>query len=259
MVPAGFPPRPETPVFLCCRRIGRLPSLNHRMTVGWSGLLLLWPILQSGQLNGCALVVPEQWTSRMLHVQFHLHVLSVRMCPRWLWMFQVRSIGSGVRVCQRRLEPCVVDPPIPQGESVALPATLRDHPGPIEPHGRLYGWGDPPITAPSNGTQSWLLCPLISLALAGAERAHGVPLCSTGPRQPVPSRSRTVLLQSYRAHSSAVLLTHLCRDLLLGFSFSQTKFPTCSFAPICWQSDDQSGQGLSKLGAIRFILRVVWL
>ena len=34
------------------------------------------------------------------------------------------------------------------------------HPGPIKPHGTSYGWGDPLVTAPGSGTQSWLLCPL---------------------------------------------------------------------------------------------------
>ena len=58
-------------------RIGRLPSLNHRTTAGWSGLHLLWPTLKNGQLGGYALVVRERWTSRMLHAQIHRHVPSV--------------------------------------------------------------------------------------------------------------------------------------------------------------------------------------
>ena len=33
------------------------------------------------------------------------------------------------------------------------------------------------------------------------------------------------VLQSFRAHSTAVLQTHLCCDLLLGLSLTQTKFP----------------------------------
>ena len=105
-------------------------------------------------------------------------VVDVAASLHWFWCPR----------CQLRLEACVVEPPIPQGDSVALPATPRDWftQGPSSRMGRLYGWGDPPITAPGSGTQSWLLCSLISLALAGAERAHGVPLYSTGPRQPVP-------------------------------------------------------------------------
>ena len=55
--------------------------------------------------------------------------------------------------CQRRLEPCVVEPPTPQGESVALPATPRDWftQGPSSRMGRLYGWGDPPVAGLSHG------------------------------------------------------------------------------------------------------------
>ena len=55
--------------------------------------------------------------------------------------------------------------------------------------GRLYG-RDPPITTPGSGTQSWLPCPLISLALAGVECAHGVPLHPAGTRQPAPPEKR---------------------------------------------------------------------
>ena len=62
--------------------------------------------------------------------------------------------------------------------------------------GRLHHWRDPPITAPGSGTQSWFFCPLISLALAGAERAHGVPLYSTGPRQPVPLDQERIWLST---------------------------------------------------------------
>ena len=105
-------------------------------------------------------------------------VVDVPGSQHWFWCSR----------CQRRLEPSIVEPPIPQGESVALPATPRDWftQSPLSCMGRLKGWGDPPITAPGCGTQSWVLCPLISLALAGAELAHGVPLYSTGLRQPVP-------------------------------------------------------------------------
>ena len=37
---------------------------------------------------------------------------------------------------------------------------------PLSMFGDLYGWGSGPIIAPRSGTQSWLLCPLISMALA---------------------------------------------------------------------------------------------
>ena len=46
-----------------------------------------------------------------------------------------------------------------------------------------------PIAPPGSGSQSWLFCPLISLALA-AERARGVRLHSTGSRSSVPDVRR---------------------------------------------------------------------
>ena len=124
----------------------------------------------------------------MFHPQIHLHVPSVRMCPRWWWMLQLPSIGSGVRDVSAVWRLVLLSHPFLREIPVALPATPRDWftQGPSSRMGRLFGWGDPSVTAPGSGTQSWLLCPLISLALAGAERAHGVPLYSTGLRQPVP-------------------------------------------------------------------------
>ena len=44
--------------------------------------------------------------------------------------------------------------------------------------GRLYGWGQSPISPPGNGSQSWRFCPLISLALAAAKRERDVFLSS---------------------------------------------------------------------------------
>ena len=54
------------------------------------------------------------------------------------------------------------------------------------PCGDLYGWGSGPITAPGSGTQSWLLCPLISMALARAEVLRSVVPFSVGGRAQVP-------------------------------------------------------------------------
>ena len=54
--------------------------------------------------------------------------------------------------------------------------------------GRLHGWGDSPITPVGGGLQSWLFCPLISLALESIEIARGVSRWSTGSRHPVPQR-----------------------------------------------------------------------
>ena len=52
--------------------------------------------------------------------------------------------------------------------------------------GDLYGWGSGPITAPGSGTHSWLLCPLISMALARAEVLRSVVPFSVGGRAQVP-------------------------------------------------------------------------
>ena len=56
-------------------------------------------------------------------------VVDVPGSQHWFWCSR----------CQRRLEPSVVEPPIPQGESVALPATPRDWftQGPLSCMGRL--------------------------------------------------------------------------------------------------------------------------
>ena len=188
VLPAGFLPRPETPVFLCCRRIGPPPqfepSNDRRMewspspvahSSEWAAEWLCVGCSRTVDLSDapCSVSPPCPQCSNVPTM-----VVDVPGSQHWFWCPS----------CQRRLEPCVVEPPIPQSESVALPATPRDWftQGPSNRMGRLNGWGDPPITAPGNGTQSWLPCPLISLALAGAERAHGVPLYSTRPRQPVP-------------------------------------------------------------------------
>ena len=98
------------------------PSLSRRTTAGRGGLHLLWHILPSGQLNGCALVVRERRTFRMFQPQipsmspgfeFAQHVVDVAASQHWFSCSR----------CQRRLEARVVEPPTPQGESAALPAT----------------------------------------------------------------------------------------------------------------------------------------
>ena len=77
-------------------------------------------------------------------------------------------------------------------------ATLRVLTDPERVHdGRLYGWGQSPISPPGNGSQSWLFCPLISLALAAAE---------PGSRSPLPDVQRDFW------NSQAAQIIHLCRD-----------------------------------------------
>ena len=56
--------------------------------------------------------------------------------------------------------------------------------------GRLFGWGESPISPPGSGSQSWLFFPLISLALAADDRERNVPLYPTGSRSPLPDVQR---------------------------------------------------------------------
>ena len=94
---------------------------------------------------------------------------------RWMWCAR----------CQRREE---IPPAIQHAPRPVVPIWFLH--GPVSTMGRLYGWGESPITPPGSGSQSWLFCPLFSLALAAAERARDVPLHSTGSRSPLPDAQR---------------------------------------------------------------------
>ena len=99
---------------------------------------------------------------------------SVRMCPRWWWMLQLPSIGSGVRDVSAVWRLVLLSHPF-----LRVNQWHFQRPHVIgSPRGRLYGWGVP-LSQPQAAGPSH---PLISLALT----PHGVPLYSTGPRQPVP-------------------------------------------------------------------------
>ena len=67
---------------------------------------------------------------------------------QWMWCAR----------CQRREEITSQDAPRPVVPSWFL------H-GPLSTMGRLYGWSESPIPPLGSGPQSWLFCPLISLAL----------------------------------------------------------------------------------------------
>ena len=58
--------------------------------------------------------------------------------------------------------------------------------GPLSRFASLCDWGRGNPTPPGSGTQSWPLCPLISLGLAFAESRMGVPPYSTGKSEQVP-------------------------------------------------------------------------
>ena len=82
----------------------------------------------------------------------------------------------------------------------------------------LYGWREVPISPPGSGSQSWLLCPLISLGLLDAEHARSVPAYSTGSRFPVPDQQRTY----WMAHAM---------DIIHAFSQNfQSLNPQCAVA-----------------------------
>ena len=219
--PAGFPPRPETPEFLCCRRIGPPPQFepSNDRRMGWSpspkAHFSEWAV--EWLCVGCSRTVdlshapPSDAPPCPQCSNVPKMVVDVAASQHWFWCPR----------CQRRLEACVVEPPIPQGESVALPAT----PGPIEPHGTSLRLGRSPCYSPRQ--RSWLLCPLISLVLAGAERAHGVPLHSSGPRQQVPpdqerfwlSTAQDIidsLIARFRTFHPNLQLLWNCRDQIRG-------------------------------------------
>ena len=189
VVPSGFPPRSESPVLLCCTRLGPPPefepSMDRRM--GWSPS----QPLNSSERAARWLCVGCNRTADPSHIpqsvpppglQCATPSTTVVDCvnsKHWFWCVRCQCRTGNVQSEATPQVPCA---------SVALPVSPRDWfiQGPLSQRGHLYGWGDSPITAPGSGTRSWLLCPLISLALASAERARNVTLYSTGPRQLVP-------------------------------------------------------------------------
>ena len=111
-------------------------------------------------------------------------------CSVFVTDFSSGDSGMWCPSCQLRTE-CVN----PQSRLV-LQDCERPQPNwfthsPLSTFGHLYGWGAVPISPPGSGSQSWLLCPLISLGLLDAEHARGVPAYSTGSRLPVPDQQRT--------------------------------------------------------------------
>ena len=78
--------------------------------------------------------------------------------------------------------------------------------GPLTRFPSLYGWGRGDPTPTESATQSWLFCPLISLWLALAESRMGVPPCSTGNREQVPSEQS----QFWTAHTLPII--RACAD-----------------------------------------------
>ena len=127
-------------------------------------------------------------------------VLDCSSNVHWTWCSRCQQ--RGVEVPQSPL-------PVPQSAGVSGWFSR----GPLSQMGRLYGWRDSPISPPGGGPQSWLFCPLISLALESIEIARGVSRWSTGSRHPVPDpqcefwRSTALeIIQMFGAHVQS--LTH---------------------------------------------------
>ena len=142
-----------------------------RVVDAWSGLQCgnsrPWLGICSGYVSH-VLVPFRQVTSRVAHVP-----CGVCSDPSHM-VFDFQSIErwNSCTRCQTR---------VPQEVS----RTWFSH-GPLASLGPLYRWGEHPITVPGQGPQSWLFCPIISLALTVVERARGVTPFSTGPRSVVP-------------------------------------------------------------------------
>lgn len=96
-------------------------------------------------------------------------------CGPRVWELDLRA-GSARWQCSR--------PSCGQLDAGSLPEFFTR--GPLCSSGRVYGWGNPPLSVPGQGTQSWLFCPLISLGLLQLEQQTGQQLWSTGQRAEVP-------------------------------------------------------------------------
>ena len=115
VLPVGFPPRPETPVFLCCRRIGPPPQFepSDDRQMEWSPSR----VAHSSEWAAEWLCVGCSRTADLWHVppsipppcpqcsNLPTMVVDVAAAQHWFWCSR----------CQRRLEACVDQPPIPQG------------------------------------------------------------------------------------------------------------------------------------------------
>ena len=145
------------------------------------------PLLIGGLLSGCVLDVPDLRGSRTsLHDPFPIARNAVVRISPLSWIVLPTSIGHGV--------------PVASNEGLK---SFNHHflcpnlwvsgwfsQGPLSQMGRLYGWGNFAISPPGGGPQSWLFCPLISLALESIGIARGVSRQSTGSRHPVPDPQR---------------------------------------------------------------------
>ena len=187
VLPSGFSSPPENLSLLCCCRAGPPPqfepSVDRRMEWSpvWQQSTMAWDLqwicvscsrtVPAGDIPSCP-QVPCGVCSDPSHM-----VVDFQSNERWNWCTR----------CQTR---------VPQ----EVRRTWFSH-GLLASLGPLYGWGEHPITVPGQGPQSWLFCPIISLALAVVERARGVTPFSTGPRSVVPPAQE----QYWMTHAAAIV------------------------------------------------------
>ena len=187
VLPSGFPSPPENLSLLCCCRVGPPPqfepNVDRRMEWSpvWQQSTMAWDLqwicvscsrtVPAGDIPSCP-QVPCRVGSDPSHM-----VVDFQSNERWNWCTR----------CQTR---------VPQ----EVRRTWFSH-GPLASLGPLYGWGEHPITVPGQGPQSWMFCPIISLALAVVERARGVTPFSTGPRSVVPPAQE----QYWMTHAAAIV------------------------------------------------------
>ena len=188
VLPSGFPRPPDSMAVLCCRRVGPPPqfeelsdrrmewSPSHHVTSDqWSPQWICARCSRSVGLQD----FPSRPTSHCPQCSDSnlTFVLDCSSNVHWTWCSRCQQ--RGVEVPRS---------PFPVPQSVGVSGWFSR--GPFSHMGRLYGWGDSPITPPGGGPQSWLFCPLISLALESIEIARGVSRWSIGSRHPVPNPQR---------------------------------------------------------------------
>ena len=173
-------------VFLCCPHVGPIPDFEQ---------------LQDRRMEWSPLMVSNAWSPQWLCRQCCRTVgeppsLPGVPCSRCGVQCQVlvtdfSSGDSGMWCpnCQLRTE-CENAQSRPIVQDSARPQPNWFTHGPLSTFGHLYGWGAAPTSPPGSGSQSWLLCPLISLGLLDAEHARGNLAYSTGSRLPVPEQQR---------------------------------------------------------------------
>ena len=110
-------------------------------------------------LSGCVVSVAAQWVIRF-HFQESLVLVAGSSAPCSSPISHQVILECGVPVASFAL--CVN----PQSRLV-LQDCERPQPnwfthGPLSTFGHLYGWRAVPISLPGSGSQSWLLCPLIT-------------------------------------------------------------------------------------------------